>query len=124
VADWRADEVFPVKMKKTPGGGPPTIRLVENPDILATLSARGPRRPQLVVGFAAETSDLEAQAQAKLKRKGCDWIVANDVSADGIMGGDENEVLLVDSQGTDHWPRASKTEVARRLAERIAGDLA
>jgi phosphopantothenoylcysteine decarboxylase / phosphopantothenate---cysteine ligase len=124
VADWRADEVFPVKMKKTAGGDPPTIRLVENPDVLATLSARGPRRPKLVVGFAAETSDLEAQARSKLKRKGCDWIVANDVSADGIMGGDENEVLLVDPQGTDHWPRASKTEVARRLAERIAGDLA
>jgi phosphopantothenoylcysteine decarboxylase/phosphopantothenate--cysteine ligase len=123
VADWRADEVFAVKLKKTPGG-PPTIRLVENPDILATLSARGPGRPRLVVGFAAETSDLEAQARAKLKRKGCDWIVANDVSADGIMGGDENEVLLVWPQGTDHWPRASKTEVARRLAERIAEDLA
>jgi len=124
VADWRADEVFAVKLKKTPGGGPPAIRLVENPDILATLSAGGPRRPRLVVGFAAETGDLEAQARAKLKRKGCDWIVANDVSADGIMGGDENEVLLVWPQGTDQWPRASKTEVARRLAERIAGDLA
>ena len=123
VADWRADEVFAVKLKKTPGG-PPTIRLVENPDILATLSARGPRRPTLVVGFAAETGDLEAQARAKLKRKGCDWIVANDVSADGIMGGDENEVLLLTPQGTDHWPRASKIEVARHLAERIAEDLA
>ena len=124
VADWRADEVFAVKLKKTPGGGPPAIRLVENPDILATLSARGPRRPKLVVGFAAETNDLEAQARAKLKRKGCDWIVANDVSADGIMGGDENEVLLLTPQGTDHWPRASKIEVARHLAERIAEDLA
>ena len=123
VADWRADEVFAVKMKKSPGG-PPTIRLVENPDILATLSATGPDRPRLVVGFAAETNDLEAQARSKLKRKGCDWIVANDVSADGIMGGDENEVLLVDPHGTDHWPRASKTEVARRLAQRIASDLA
>jgi phosphopantothenoylcysteine decarboxylase/phosphopantothenate--cysteine ligase len=123
VADWRADDVFTVKLKKTPGG-PPTIRLVENPDILATLAARGPRRPRLVVGFAAETGDLEAQARAKLKRKGCDWIVANDVSADGIMGGDENEVLLLTSHGTDHWPRSSKTEVARRLAERIAEGLA
>jgi phosphopantothenoylcysteine decarboxylase/phosphopantothenate--cysteine ligase len=122
VADWRADEVFKVKMKKS-HEGPPTIRLVENPDILATLSARGAKRPKLVVGFAAETNDLEAQARSKLKRKGCDWIVANDVSADGIMGGDENEVLLVYPQGTDHWPRASKTEVARRLAERIAEDL-
>jgi phosphopantothenoylcysteine decarboxylase / phosphopantothenate---cysteine ligase len=122
VADWRADEVFAVKMKKS-HEGPPIIRLVENPDILASLSARGPARPKLVVGFAAETSDLEAQARSKLKRKGCDWIVANDVSADGIMGGDENEVLLVYPQGTDHWPRASKTEVARRLAARIAEDL-
>jgi len=122
VADWRADEVFKVKMKKS-HEGPPTIRLVENPDILATLSAHRAGRPKLVVGFAAETSDLEALARSKLKRKGCDWIVANDVSADGIMGGDENEVLLVYPQGTDHWPRASKTEIARRLAERIAADL-
>jgi phosphopantothenoylcysteine decarboxylase/phosphopantothenate--cysteine ligase len=114
--------VFKVKMKKS-HEGPPTIRLVENPDILATLSAHRAGRPRLVVGFAAETGDLEAQARSKLKRKGCDWIVANDVSADGIMGGDENEVLLVYPQGTDHWPRASKTEVARRLAERIAEDL-
>jgi phosphopantothenoylcysteine decarboxylase/phosphopantothenate--cysteine ligase len=123
VADWRADEVFPVKLKKSPSG-PPTIRLVENPDILATLAANGPSRPRLVVGFAAETGDLEAKAKAKLKRKGCDWIVANDVSAEGIMGGDENEVLLISPQKTDHWPRASKREVARRLAERIAEDLA
>jgi phosphopantothenoylcysteine decarboxylase / phosphopantothenate---cysteine ligase len=123
VADWRMDEAFAVKLKKS-RDGPPTLRLVENPDVLATLSSHGPRRPKLVVGFAAETSDLEAQARAKLQRKGCDWIVANDVSADGIMGGDENEVLLVFPQGTDHWPRASKAEVARRLAERIAEDLA
>jgi phosphopantothenoylcysteine decarboxylase/phosphopantothenate--cysteine ligase len=122
VADWRADEVFPAKLKKS-REGPPVLRLVENPDILATLSTRGPGRPKLVVGFAAETSDLEGQARAKLARKGCDWIVANDVSAGGIMGGDENEVLLVYPQGTDHWPRASKGEVARRLAERIAEDL-
>ena len=123
VADWRADEVFKVKMKKS-HEGPPTIRLVENPDILATLSAHRAGRPKLVVGFAAETNDLEAQARSKLKRKGCDWIVANDVSADGIMGGDENEVLVVCPNGTEHWPRASKTEIARRLAERIAEDLA
>jgi phosphopantothenoylcysteine decarboxylase/phosphopantothenate--cysteine ligase len=123
VADWRADEVFQVKMKKS-REGPPTIRLVENPDILATLAARGPDRPKLVVGFAAETSDLEAQARSKLKRKGCDWIVANDVSADGIMGGDENEVLMIDAERTDRWPRASKAEIARRLAQRVAEDLA
>src|SRR3984957_7472017 len=94
VADWRMDEAFAVKLKKS-RDGPPTLRLGENPDILATLSGHGPRRPKLGGGLAAETSDLEAQARAKLQRKGCDWIVANDVSADGIMGGDENEVLLV-----------------------------
>jgi len=123
VADWRADEVFETKLKKS-REGPPAIRLVENPDILATLSAHTPARPQLVVGFAAETDDLEAQARAKLKRKGCDFIVANDVSAEGIMGGDENEVLLVYPQGTENWPKASKAEVARRLAARIAEALA
>jgi phosphopantothenoylcysteine decarboxylase/phosphopantothenate--cysteine ligase len=123
VADWRMDEAFAVKLKKS-REGPPTLRLVENPDILATIAGHGPRRPRLVVGFAAETSDLEAQARAKLQRKGCDWVVANDVSADGIMGGDENEVLLVYPQGVDRWPRASKAAVAQRLAERIAEDLA
>jgi phosphopantothenoylcysteine decarboxylase/phosphopantothenate--cysteine ligase len=123
VADWRLDEAFAVKLKKS-REGPPTLRLVENPDILATLAGRGPDRPRLVVGFAAETNDLEAHARAKLQRKGCDWIVANDVSAEGIMGGDENEVLLVYPQGVDRWPRVSKAEVARRLAARIAEDLA
>jgi phosphopantothenoylcysteine decarboxylase/phosphopantothenate--cysteine ligase len=123
VADWRADEVFGVKLKKGKDG-PPTIRLVENPDILATIAAKGPRRPKLVVGFAAETGDLEAHARAKLARKGCDWIVANNVAEDGVMGGDENQVLLVYPQGTDAWARTSKTEVARRLAARIAEDLA
>jgi phosphopantothenoylcysteine decarboxylase/phosphopantothenate--cysteine ligase len=123
VADWRMDDAFAVKLKKGPDG-PPSLRLVENPDILAGLAGRGPRRPKLVVGFAAETNDVEAAARAKLQRKGCDWIVANDVTKDGIMGGDENEVLLVDPQGVDRWPRASKAEVARRLAQRIAEDLA
>jgi phosphopantothenoylcysteine decarboxylase/phosphopantothenate--cysteine ligase len=123
VSDWRADEVFKVKLKKT-HAGPPALRLVENPDILATLAAHGPARPRLVVGFAAETCDLEANARAKLARKGCDWVVANDVGAPGVMGGDENEVLLVSQQGTDRWPRASKAEVARRLAARIAEALA
>jgi phosphopantothenoylcysteine decarboxylase/phosphopantothenate--cysteine ligase len=123
VADWRADEAFGVKLKKGKDG-PPTIRLVENPDILATLAAAGPKRPKLVVGFAAETSDLETHARAKLTRKGCDWIVANNVADDGVMGGDENEVLLVYPQGLDAWPRLSKAEVASRLAARIAEDLA
>ena len=123
VSDWRADEVFSVKLKKS-RDGPPTIRLVENPDILATLSASGPARPRLVVGFAAETSDLEANARAKLKSKGCDWIVANDVSQGAVMGGDENEVLLVSRKGAETWPRAPKAEIARRLAARIAEQLA
>jgi len=123
VADWRADEVFAVKLKKS-REGPPTIRLVENPDILAALAARGAKRPKLVVGFAAETGDLEANARAKLERKGCDWIVGNDVSADGIMGGDENEVMLVTRKCVETWPRASKVDIARRLAERIAEALA
>jgi phosphopantothenoylcysteine decarboxylase/phosphopantothenate--cysteine ligase len=119
VADWRADEAFAVKQKKGKAG-PPAIRLVENPDILATLAGAGSKRPRLVVGFAAETDDVEANARAKLARKGCDWIVANDVSKAGVMGGDDNEVMLVDSQGVDRWPKASKIEVAARLVRRIA----
>ena len=122
VADWRPDEGFGVKLKKT-REGPPVVRLVENPDILATLSRQGPRRPRIVVGFAAETNDLLPNAQAKLARKGCDWIVANDVAADAIMGGDDNQVFLVTAGGVEPWPKASKTEVADQLAARIAGAL-
>ena len=123
VADWRPDAVFGVKLKKGKDG-PPTLRLVENPDILATLAASGPNRPRLVVGFAAETTNVEAHARAKLARKGCDWIVANDVTEDGVMGGDDNAVMIVGDQGVEHWPRASKAEVAQRIAQRIAKDLA
>jgi phosphopantothenoylcysteine decarboxylase/phosphopantothenate--cysteine ligase len=123
VSDWRPDTVFGVKLKKGPDG-PPALRLVENPDILASLSARGPARPRLVVGFAAETSDLEANAKAKLARKGCDWIVANDVSQAAIMGGDDNEVMVIDAAGAEQWAKASKSEIARRLAARIAEALA
>ncbi len=123
VSDWRPDAASGVKLKKGKNG-PPALRLVENPDILASLAAPGPMRPKLVVGFAAETSDLEANARAKLERKGCDWIVGNDVSEAAIMGGDENEVLLVDGRGTERWARASKAEIARRLAARIALALA
>lgn len=122
VSDWRPDEVFPVKIKKG-ADGPPAISLIENPDILAGLSASGPLRPKLVVGFAAETHDLEAHASAKLSRKGCDWIVANDVSDGRTMGGDHNEVVLIDRNGAERWPRAGKEEVARRLADRIAARL-
>ena len=123
VSDWRPDMVFGVKLKKGKDG-PPSVQLVENPDILATLAQTGPRRPRLVVGFAAETNDLEANARAKLARKGCDWIVANDVSESVIMGGNENEVLVIDAKGAERWARAPKDEVAKRLAARIAGALA
>ena len=122
VSDWRPDTASPLKLKKGAGGAP-TLALVENPDILAGLSAAGPRRPALVVGFAAETHDLERHAQQKLKRKGCDWIVANDVSGGAIMGGDENEILLIHARGEERWARLGKIEVARRLAARIAAAL-
>ncbi|GGL16649.1 bifunctional phosphopantothenoylcysteine decarboxylase/phosphopantothenate--cysteine ligase CoaBC [Caulobacter rhizosphaerae] len=122
VADWRIDEVFGTKLKKDKGG-PPALTFVENPDILATLSASGPRRPKLVIGFAAETNDVEAHARAKLARKGCDWIIANDVTEPGVMGGDENAVLLISKDRTERWTRAAKDSVARDLAQRIAQDL-
>lgn len=118
VADWRVDGVASGKIKKKPGG-PPSLALIENPDILAGVSAPGPRRPKLVVGFAAETSDLEANARAKLSRKGCDWIVGNDVS-DDVFGADGNAVTLFTHDGAEPWPRQSKTAVARKLAQRIA----
>ncbi|WP_288049766.1 bifunctional phosphopantothenoylcysteine decarboxylase/phosphopantothenate--cysteine ligase CoaBC [Acidiphilium sp.] len=119
VADWRV-EAQGRKIKKT--GVPPALALVENPDILAEVSRLEGRRPRLVVGFAAETGDLVAQATAKRARKGCDWIVANDVGAGtGIMGGAENEVVLITEAGAEPWPRAGKDAVADRLAERISG---
>ena len=127
VADWRP--VDPDRRKAAKGERPATLALTENPDILATVARPGPARPRLVVGFAAETpvdqktGDLEALARAKLLRKGCDWIVANDVSQDGVMGGDRNAVLLVTAEGTEAWPMASKTEIADRLALRIAAAL-
>jgi phosphopantothenoylcysteine decarboxylase/phosphopantothenate--cysteine ligase len=118
VADWRPASVGAAKIKKG-GGAPPAIALVETPDILAILS-KNERRPRLVIGFAAETDDVEANAKAKLGRKGCDWIVANDVSVAGTMGGDANAVAIVTAQGVERWARAPKAEVARRLAQRIA----
>jgi phosphopantothenoylcysteine decarboxylase / phosphopantothenate---cysteine ligase len=125
VADWRVDTVGAKKLKKD-GGKPPVLRLVENPDILATIASTGPDRPRLVVGFAAETGDVVALARAKIARKGCDWIVANDVSpGTGTFGGDDNEVHLLRADGTvEDWPRASKAAVADRLATAIARHLA
>lgn len=122
VADWRIDEVFGTKLKKEKGG-PPALTFVENPDILAALAASGPKRPKLVIGFAAETNDVEAHARAKLARKGCDWIIANDVTEPGVMGGDENAVLLISKDKTERWTRAAKESVAHDLAQRIAQNL-
>jgi phosphopantothenoylcysteine decarboxylase/phosphopantothenate--cysteine ligase len=125
VADWRMAHPAERKLKKTPGGAPPPLDLIANPDILAAIAAPGPSRPRLVVGFAAETHDLAAHAQDKRRRKACDWIVANDVSpATGIMGGPENQVHLVTAAGIETWPRLDKDDVARRLAARMAEFLA
>jgi phosphopantothenoylcysteine decarboxylase/phosphopantothenate--cysteine ligase len=125
VADWRVENASTRKMKKDATGRPPALTFAENPDILATLSRLPEGRPRLVVGFAAETDDVVAQATAKRLRKGCDWIVANDVSpATGIMGGTENAVTLITPDGAETWPRMGKAEVARRLAARIAAALA
>ncbi len=121
VADWHVAASSSTKIKKVPGAPPPSLALVPNPDILAALAAAGPGRPRLVVGFAAETDDVLGHAQAKRARKGCDWIVANDVRPEtGIMGGDLNEVHLVTASGVEAWPRLPKSEVAGRLARRIA----
>ena len=120
VADWRVDRPNAGKIKKQDGGAP-KLGLVENPDILATIAHRKSGRPKLVIGFAAETDQLIAHAKAKLARKGCDWIVANDVSADsGVMGGDRNTVHIVTADGVESWPPQSKGDVARTLVARIA----
>ncbi|GJD63642.1 bifunctional phosphopantothenoylcysteine decarboxylase/phosphopantothenate--cysteine ligase CoaBC [Methylobacterium frigidaeris] len=121
VADWRPATLGDEKIKKGPDG-PPPLRLTENPDILATIAHRSEGRPPLVVGFAAETTDVIAHARAKIARKGCDLIVANDVStATGVMGGDRNTVQLIGRDGSlETWPTLAKDEVARRLVTRLA----
>jgi phosphopantothenoylcysteine decarboxylase/phosphopantothenate--cysteine ligase len=119
VADWRVEGAGQ-KIKKG-ADGPPVLHLVENPDILATL-ARSPQRPRLLVGFAAETENIIANAQAKLAKKGCDWIVANDVSGD-VMGGAANTVHVVTAGGVESWARMAKDEVAERLADRVIAAL-
>ena len=125
VADWRVASASDKKMKKDGSGTLPTLDFAENPDILATVSQMTDGRPPLVVGFAAETHDVIEHATAKRARKGCDWIVANDVSPEtGIMGGSENAVTLISETGTQDWPRMGKVEVARKLAARIAEALA
>ncbi|MBY6091647.1 bifunctional phosphopantothenoylcysteine decarboxylase/phosphopantothenate--cysteine ligase CoaBC [Maritimibacter alkaliphilus] len=124
VADWRVASASGSKIKKQPGGALPVLEFAENPDILATVSQMGQGRPPLVVGFAAETDDVVANATAKRARKGCDWIVANDVRPEtGIMGGSENAVVLITDTGSEDWPRMTKEAVATRLAARIAETL-
>lgn len=122
VADWRPARVPARKIKKEAKAGPPVIELVENPDILRTLAHHPRLRPALVVGFAAETGELEELARAKLARKGCDWMLANDVSpGTGVFGGTRNRILLLAAAGeSEAWPELDKDEVARRLAARIA----
>ncbi|EBA10138.1 bifunctional phosphopantothenoylcysteine decarboxylase/phosphopantothenate--cysteine ligase CoaBC [Sagittula stellata] len=120
VADWRVKSASASKIKKT-AGQLPVLEFEENPDILRDVSKLAEGRPALVVGFAAETDDVVANATAKRARKGCDWIVANDVSpATGIMGGTENAVVLITADGAEAWPRAAKSDVARKLADRLA----
>jgi phosphopantothenoylcysteine decarboxylase / phosphopantothenate---cysteine ligase len=124
VADWRPAEPHTNKIKKG-GGGAPKLALTENPDILATVAHDSSRRPRLVIGFAAETDHIIEHAKAKLARKGCDWILANDVSAEsGVMGGDRNTVHLVTAQGVESWPSQSKEDVSHALIARIAETLA
>lgn len=124
IADWRPQDCAPAKIKKAKDQPPPPLHLVENPDILARLSAPGALRPRLVIGFAAETNDVEAHAQAKIAKKGCDWIIANDVSGD-VMGGDHNQVLLIrKGMAPQSWPSMDKHAVADALAREIALEVA
>ena len=124
VADWRVASAAGEKIKKAPGSPTPLLQLVENPDILKQISARGPDRPALVIGFAAETENVVEFAKKKRKAKGCDWIVANDVSPEtGVMGGDRNAVHLITADGVENWPAMSKSEVAGHLVERAATHL-
>ncbi|MGI9421922.1 MAG: bifunctional phosphopantothenoylcysteine decarboxylase/phosphopantothenate--cysteine ligase CoaBC, partial [Hyphomicrobiaceae bacterium] len=123
VADWRVAAPSEQKIKKT-GKGMPTLSFTENPDILKTVSKKRKRRPELVIGFAAETENVIAHATAKLKKKGCDWIVANDVSPkSGVMGGQRNTVHVISDDGVDSWPEMDKREVAERLMKRAAAHL-
>ncbi|WP_166416990.1 bifunctional phosphopantothenoylcysteine decarboxylase/phosphopantothenate--cysteine ligase CoaBC [Cochlodiniinecator piscidefendens] len=125
VADWRVATEATSKMKKDGSGSLPSLTFAENPDILATVSQMAKGRPELVVGFAAETDDVIANATAKRARKGCDWIVANDVSPEtGIMGGSENDVTVITANDAQNWPRMTKDQVAQKLAQAISDALA
>ena len=122
VADWRAEDTSDKKIKKGKSGIP-ALKLVENPDILSTITEHK-KRPDLVIGFAAETNDIKKHAKAKLEKKACDWIIANDVSGNGlaghVMGGDKNAMIWVTSDTTEDWPLMSKTQAAQMLAQKIA----
>jgi phosphopantothenoylcysteine decarboxylase/phosphopantothenate--cysteine ligase len=123
VADWRVAQAGQEKLKKG-SGGPPTFTMVENPDILATVARLPAKRPKLVIGFAAETSNVVDNAKVKLRQKGCDWILANDVSPQsGVFGGDSNTIHLVTAGGVESWPTQTKEEVAATLVARIAAEL-
>ncbi|MFN4024448.1 MAG: bifunctional phosphopantothenoylcysteine decarboxylase/phosphopantothenate--cysteine ligase CoaBC [Hyphomonas sp.] len=119
VADWRPVKAAGQKLKLKGKGAAPAIELAENPDILRTISHKKKKRPALVIGFAAETEEVERHAREKLARKGCDWIVANDVSGD-VMGGLENEIALITGDSVERWPRMTKERVSARLAEKVA----
>jgi len=121
VADWRVKDAKDQKIKKK-GGRPPSLTLIENPDILKTLAtATANRRPSLVVGFGAETEDIVRNATEKRRKKGCDWLLANDVSPEsGTFGGDSNRLYLIHDEGVEDWPRMSKADAATRLAQRVA----
>lgn len=124
VSDWRTANAADQKIKKDGSGEVPALELTENPDILATIAKSKKKRPGLVIGFAAETENVVENAKAKLERKGCDWVVANDVSPNtGVMGGDENTVHLVTSDGVEDWPQMAKSDVAVRLVDRICEEL-
>ena len=124
VADWRVANAGVQKIKKKTGQATPELSLTENPDILSTVAHRTSQRPKLVIGFAAETEHVAANAKAKLARKGCDWILANDVSPQtGIMGGDSNTIQLVTAKGIEPWPTQSKQDVAAMLIARIAAEI-
>ncbi len=125
VADWRVARAQDQKIKKSPGRATPQLELAENPDILSTVAHLKAQRPQLVIGFAAETENVAANAKQKLARKGCDWILANDVSPQtGIMGGDRNTIELVTARGVEAWPPQTKEDVAAMLIVRVAEELA
>jgi phosphopantothenoylcysteine decarboxylase/phosphopantothenate--cysteine ligase len=124
VADWRVAQASGQKIKKGPAGTP-ILALTENPDILSSVAHMKQKRPALVIGFAAETERVVEHAKQKLQRKGCDWILANDVSAEsGVMGGDLNSIHLVTADGVESWPTQTKDEVAHTLVERIAAKIA